>query len=153
MKKRILAALLGLVVTAAIPFATELALPEPAKELKTILRDIQDMGYTLEDANFMQEGDADFAYREPYFASSLFETLLHPGDIHLSIYQYKSAKELKMGSEKFSRFLTMASVLGHLDFYRTERNYIICSYLQEQEEFYQPVREYLENFTEESLQK
>ena len=59
----------------------------------------------------------------------------------------------KKGAEQFSRFLTMVSLRGPLDFYRTSRNFIVCGYRSRQAEFYQPLQEYLENLTEESQQK
>lgn len=143
MKKRVLAAVLGLIVTVAIPFVMELAIPEPVKELKTILRDIQDMGYTLEDAEFLQKGDAEFTPQISFLASSLYQAYIQPGDMLLNIYQYESEEELEKGAEQFSRFLTMVSLRGPLDFYRTSRNFIVCGYRSGQAEFYEPVQEYL----------
>ena len=67
MKKRMLAAVLALIVTVVIPFVAERAIPESVKELHAILRDIQNMGYTLENVEFIQEGDADFANRATFF--------------------------------------------------------------------------------------
>ncbi|HIV19314.1 MAG TPA: hypothetical protein IAC82_08445 [Candidatus Merdivicinus intestinigallinarum] len=148
MKKRVLAAVLGLIVTVAIPFVMERAIPEPIKELNAIRRDIQNMGYALENVEFRQEGDADFADPAPFSASSNFEATLQPGDFSLSIFQYESEEELKKGAEQFSRFLTMVSLRGPLDFYRTSRNFIVCGYRSRQAEFYEPVQEYLERFEE-----
>lgn len=153
MKKRVLAAILGLIVTVTIPFVTERAVPEPIKELNAIRRDIQNMGYTMEDTNFMQEGDADFANRATFFASSLFEATLQPGDFSLSIYQYESAEELEKGMESYRMMLTLASILGRIDLYCTTRNFIVCHYRSEQAEFYEPLQKYFENLTEGSQQK
>lgn len=153
MKKRVLAAILGLIVTVTIPFVTERAVPEPIKELNAIRRDIQNMGYTLVDVEFIQEGDADFANRATFFASSLFEATLQPGDFSLSIYQYESAEELEKGREAYGRSLMNAVILGHIDLYCTTRNFIVCHYRSEQAEFYEPLQKYFENLTEESQQK
>lgn len=153
MKKRVLAAILGLIVTVTIPFVTERAIPEPIKELNAIRRDIQNMGYTLVDVEFIQEGDADFANRATFFASSLFEATLQPGDFFLSIYQYESAEELEKGREAYDRSLMNAVILGHIDLYCTTRNFIVCHYRSEQAEFYEPLQKYFENLTEESQQK
>ncbi|HIV19315.1 MAG TPA: hypothetical protein IAC82_08450 [Candidatus Merdivicinus intestinigallinarum] len=153
MKKRVLAAVLGLIVTVTIPFVMERAIPEPIQELNAIRRDIRNMGYTLEDVEFIQKGDADFANRATYLASSRFRTTLQPGDFSLSIYQYESEEELEKGMESYRMMLTLASILGRIDLYCTTRNFIVCYYRSEQAEFYQPLQEYLENLTEGSQQK
>ena len=155
MKKRVLAAILGLMVAVTIPFVVEQSIPEPIQELNAILRDIQNMGYTLEDTNFMQEGDADFANRATFFASSLFEAILQPGDFSLSIYQYESAEELEKGWEANFITLTNASVLGPYRDYCATKNMIHCNYRSEQAdlEFGQPLRDYFEHLMEESQQK
>lgn len=153
MKKRVLAAILGLIVTVTIPFVTERAVPEPIKELNAIRRDIQNMGYTLVDVEFIQEGDADFANRATFLASSRFRATLQPGDFSLSIYQYESAEELEKGMESYRMMLTLASILGRIDLYCTTRNFIVCHYRSEQAEFYEPLQKHFENLTEESQQK
>ena len=117
-------------------------------EVRGILQDLREMGYTLSNVRTAGEGTEEYeeiAGQTSFGAANVCAAELEPGEGKLLFCEYSSPELREEGAKERRDCFAKALLVAGVEFYETEYALITFFSPPEQAEYGDPVREYFEN--------
>ncbi len=119
------------------------------QEVRAILHDLQNMGYTISENRSAERGSPEFtelAGEGTFSAEAVRTAQIQPGEGALLFHEYDTPEQREKGAKERRDFY--ATISHSLDFYETEHTLVTFACPAEQAEHGDTIREYLERFEE-----